>query len=309
MVSQEHFYQDGYALCQGVLNNSMMLALRSDLREYSRLGRNPYIYESETIQSVVFGAQVQNLISQILGDKYIFLPDYSFNAVDFWSAFGWHKDSVDRYDINGADWEDPKFPIIRLGIYLGDYSSKTGSLGIQKASNRGPLYANPGINVKSKPGDVVIWPLTTTHTANSPSFKFSPNSALSPAINTKIARALTNKLGIFANRTEIGLQENLPNRQVLFFSVGKPGPHLARYMSYLVHREYFRDFIRKDPEQGEVYSRSSDYSGVNWLKVKSLMEMADKKLISKEFNQKKAQSASEVLFSEFMEVFKHVKPR
>jgi|TARA_B110000211_G_C13974021_1_gene506296 hypothetical protein len=308
VLNKKDFYLDGYSLCQGVLSDSVVGALRSELSEYSRLGRNPYIYESEIIQSVVFGSAVQNLATQILGKKYIFLPDYSLNAVDFWSAFGWHKDSVDRYDINGADWDDPNFPIIRFGIYLGDYSSKTGSLGIQKASNKGPLYANAGINVKSKPGDVVIWPLTTTHTANSPSFKFSPNSALSPPINTKIVRALTNKLGILANRTEIGLQENLPNRQVLFFSVAKPGPHLARYMSYLVHREYFRDFIRKDPEQGEMHSRSSDYSAVNWLQVKSLMEMADKKLISKDFNQKTAQAASEVLFSEFTEVFKHVAP-
>ena len=309
MISKKDFYLDGYSLCQGVLSDSVVGALRSELSEYSGLGRNPYIYESEIIQSVVFGSEVQNLAAQILGEKYIFLPDYSLNAVDFWSAFGWHKDSVDRYDINGTDWDEPNFPIIRFGIYLGDYSSKTGSLGIQKASNKGPLYANAGINVKSKPGDIVIWPLTTTHTANSPSFKFSPSSALRPPINTKIVRALTNKLGNLANRTEIGIQKNLPNRQVLFFTVAKPGAHLARYMSYLLHREYFRDFIRKDPEQGEIHSRCSDYSNVNWLQVKSLMEMADKKLISKDFNQKTAQAASEVLFSEFTEVFKHAVPR
>lgn len=85
--------------------------------------------------------------------------------------------------------------------------------------------------------------------------------------------------------------------QVLFFTVAKPGPHLATYMSYSIHREYFRDFILTDPEQGEIHSSVDIYSEVNWLRIKGLLGMADKKLISNDFDQKKGQASSEVLFS------------
>ena len=304
MIAKDKFYSDGYSLCRKILNKSVIDSLSLELSKFARLGRNPYIYESEVIQSVVFGREIQKLSAQILGDRYIYLPDYSFNALNFWSAFGWHKDSVDRYDMNGPDWDSNEFPIIRFGIYLGDYTLNTGSLGIQKGSNKGVLYANSGINVKTMPGDIVVWPLTTTHTANSPAFKLFPKTALTPLINSKTIRGFVNKLGNFVNKTEIGLQKNLPNRQVLFFTVAKPGPHLARYMSYLIHREYFRDFILSDPEQGEIHSSVDIYSEVNWLRVKGLLGMADKKLISNDFDQKKAQASSEVLFSELNVLFK-----
>lgn len=303
MIDREKFYQDGYGLCPEILNNETISKLHAELQRFARVEKNPYIYESEVIQSVVFGPEIRRVASQVLGDKFVYLPDYSFNAVDFWASFGWHKDSVDRYDSAGADWNEKCFPIIRFGIYLGDYSFKTGSLGLQRASNKGPLYANSGINVKTKPGDVVVWPLTTTHTANSPSFKSNPTSALTPPINLPLVRGLTNKLGNFVNKRKLGLQENLPNRQVLFFSVAKPGPHLARYMSFLLHRKYFRDFINSDPEKGEIYSRSPDCPQINWLKVNGLMDLVDKDLISTGFDQLKAQAASKVVFSELMESF------
>lgn len=261
------------------------------------------MYESEIVQQVVFGEKVQSLASEILGDQYCSLPDYSFNAIDFWASFGWHKDSVDRYDPDGPDWETSCYPIIRFGIYLGDYSLRTGSLGIQKGSNFRPAYANFGVNVKARPGDVVIWPLTTTHTANSPGFSVCPNTALTPPVNLKIARALTNKLGNFANAKRLGTQESLQNRQVLFFTLGKPGPLLARYVSYLLHRAYFRDCIQSDPYKGEVHSFTGEYPNVNWLRVKGLLNQIDTRLVSHDFNQKRAQESLWILYDERLSHF------
>lgn len=304
MISKNKFYSDGYAHYKQLLKKSTIDSLSTELNQFSLLGRNPYIYESKVIQSVIFGNEVKNLAEQILGEKYIYLPDYTFNALNFWSSFGWHKDSVDRYDINGDDWDIKDFPIIRIGIYLGDYTKSTGSLGIQKSSNSGILYANRGINVKTVPGDIVVWPLTTTHTANSPSFKFFSNTAITPIVNSKTFRGLTNKFGNFTNKFDFFLQKKLPKRQVLFFTIARPGTHLAKYMSYLIHRDYFRNNIFNDPEQGELPQYISDSYNINWFGVKDYINMADINLVSNEFDQESAQASSGVLFSSFNEYFK-----
>ena len=302
-LSKNQFYRDGYALVKDVLPVSIITDLQLELDEFAKIGKNPYVYESSVVQSVVFGEKIKSLASTILGDRYFYLPDYSFNAIDFWASFGWHKDSVDRYDPDGTDWETSWYPIIRFGIYLGDYSASSGSLGIQIGSNSGPTYANSGVNVKTRPGDVVIWPLTTTHTANSPSFSVRPNTALTPPLNLKIARALTNKLGNLANAKRLGIQESLQNRQVLFFTLGKPGPYLARYISYLLHRDYFRDFIQSDPFKGDVHSATDEYQNVNWLRLKGLLDKVDMRLVSHDFDQVRAQASSLVLYDELLTLF------
>lgn len=240
---QQAIYKQGYFVEKGLLTEEVMTALKSELGRFKKMDRDPSLKESSFLQSVVFHQSISKVLHSILGKKLIYTQDYSLNALNFWSTFGWHKDCLDRHNEQGEDWRTKHYPIVRVGIYLGDYSNKTGSLGLQPYSHRGTQYANPGINVKTKPGDVIFWLLTTTHSANSPSFKWMPSKAIAPLFNNRPWLALCNKLGKLVNCLPTLLQQPLDDRQVVFFTVGSPDDRLAAYLSYLLHRKYFSSSI------------------------------------------------------------------
>lgn len=86
---------------------------------------------------------------------------------------GFHKDSVDRKNAKGNDWQDD-YSLIRVGIYLQDHSCHSDGLVIRNQSHKTmDLRTGKKINVPSQKGDVIIWYLTTTHSGNAKRLRFS----------------------------------------------------------------------------------------------------------------------------------------
>src|SRR4029077_21275272 len=67
---------------------------------------------------------------------------------------GFHRDNIDRDDLNGPDWQD-SYPILRMGIYLQDHRHHSGGLKVKVGSHLRE-DGRPFI-VDSEPGDIVVW--------------------------------------------------------------------------------------------------------------------------------------------------------
>ena len=80
-------------------------------------------------------------------------------------GYGFHRDNADRFDGQAPDWCVEDYPLVRMAIYLQDYSSFGGGLEVIPRSHcscAGP-FESP-VYLSTAPGDLVIWNLRVLHT-------------------------------------------------------------------------------------------------------------------------------------------------
>ncbi len=119
--------------------------------------------------------------------------------------YGFHRDNTDRGDPNAPDWQAAEYPIVRIAIYLQDYSSHGGGLEVLPQSHQqcdGPFA--PAVYLNSGLGDLVIWNLRTFHSG-------------------------------FGGRH---LPPQPLPRVALFLAYGLPGAATNRYLAFLKTRTY-----------------------------------------------------------------------
>lgn len=193
---------------------------------------------------------LRDIITEVLPQKPVYFGDSSLTVNKGESFIGegsheYHKDCADRSDFNAPDWTRPEpYSLIRMGIYLDDFSIKSGGIAFRKKSHkperirkrfeRRPLiyilhfwdllvgrayYSAP------KSGDLVMWYLNTDHAGNARFLKFSPKRAITKYINF-FPSFLTSR-------------PNKETRRVLFFVFGVRDKHLERY----VEQNKTRDFM------------------------------------------------------------------
>lgn len=63
------------------------------------------------------------------------------NAVDFWSRYGWHKDSVERHDPSGSDWQASPYPVSVCSCFCGDQLLVTARSPPKSVPTQRPLSA------------------------------------------------------------------------------------------------------------------------------------------------------------------------
>ena len=86
---------------------------------------------------VVFDSRVLGIAESLLEDQVVYFGDSSFQMGRGPRRF--HRDNIDRLNWFDPDWED-RYPIIRLAIYLGNYSKQSGGLKVVPKSHR-PLLS------------------------------------------------------------------------------------------------------------------------------------------------------------------------
>ena len=103
------------------------------------------------------------------------LNDYRFcshNDIGINRIVGWHKDklngNVEKYQVHyiWEDFEDNKFKIIKVLIYLQDHTNNNDALKVIPGSHLTPEYNQNNINyVQLKPslGDIIIFDQRITH--------------------------------------------------------------------------------------------------------------------------------------------------
>ena len=138
-----------------------------------------------------------------------------------------HKDNPDRFDAMAPDWQS-KYTVLRMGIYLQDYTAQSGGLILRDKSHLYPTrWKGKIINVRSTPRDLIIWNLRTTHSGNAKRLKLLPNVDVNPYVCKVMP--------------DFMFRPSPDERMALFLSYGKDDHHIKRYISYLKTRTYAID--------------------------------------------------------------------
>ena len=159
---------------------------------------------------------------------------------------------------------------MRLGVYLQDHSKHSKGLCLRTESHLNQkLNKGKIINVKSEIGDVVIWKLTTTHSANADVISLFPNYSFHP----RIARRFPNFLK----------QKYRKPRIAMFMCFGKQDNYSKEYIEYLKTRKYaVEKWINSDYSKEVLSQMKSQNVTVN-INLKTLKMDSNK--LNKDFKQ------------------------
>ena len=173
---------------------------------------NPYLYELTVLNSKII-----DVVKVLLDGDPVYIGDSSISNKDLGMSL--HKDNPDRFDAMAPDWQS-KYTVLRMGIYLQDYTAQSGGLILRDKSHLYPTrWKGKIINVRSTPRDLIIWNLRTTHSGNAKRLKLLPNVDVNPYVCKVMP--------------DFMFRPSPDERMALFLSYGKDDHHIKRYISYL----------------------------------------------------------------------------
>jgi hypothetical protein len=248
------FEKDGYLLLRNVFSSkeaegfiSSIRKLREELFPANRPPTMRYFKESPfnfpELENVGFDNRVLDIAKSILGDSAVFFGDGSISMGGI--ERGFHRDCINRFNLLGPDWDAP-YPIIRMGIYLDDFSVKSGGLKIIPGSHRPKLnflrkmllsllgrqiriFSRPfdwirrclsvfqgGYNIPSRPGDVIVWHFRLLHSAGCIRLKRWPDWNIPAWVENILPKKWVRP----------GVEE----RMIIFIAFAAEGPHFDRYL-------------------------------------------------------------------------------
>ena len=191
--------------------------------EYRNADAPAQILSNKYLSNLFLNNKLINLLTDIIGQKPVYFGDSTFQIASLAGGIqnGFHKDCVDRKNSSGIDWEDD-YSIIRIGIYLQDHKNYSEGLVVRDKSHKSSnLSIGKKINVPSKPGDLVIWFLTTTHAGNAKRIKIIDYPVLmSNDESSKLSRKLYHKL------PKSFIMPSQKDRIAIFATFGKDDRHL-----------------------------------------------------------------------------------
>lgn len=258
---------NGWAVCKNLFTPSEI----DDFRKYALDSRDfkSDLLSHPSLKKILLDERILNLTKEVLGNDEIYYFGDSTVSINPKKS-GFHKDCVDRKDKTGRDWEDT-YTVIRLGIYLQDHKKHSGGLCLRDKSHH-DISVNKGkiVNVKSEVGDVIIWKLTTTHSANANILRFIPSVSLHP----RIAR----KLPSFV------FEPTVRPRIALFLTFGKEDIHSERFIKFLASRQYMVDKWEKIKYSADdIHDARS--KGIKIMNPATMLKSVDKKTLNEEYKQ------------------------
>lgn len=263
----EDFERDGYAIIRNAFTQEEVAQFRAAIDKLKvenekkgiRVPQDPLVPElmwywgdllsQKGLDKIIFDERVLSTARAILGNEIVYWGDSTFNIGRGYRGF--HKDSVDRANPEGADWKS-YYDVIRMGIYLQDHSRHSGGVKMRKGSHRFPdLKTGEIVDVPSQPGDLLVWKLTTTHSGNALRCKFLPNTPLE-------------------NRWERRLPEFLAlpeekERNTVLLTFARPGFHFERYMKWCVDRGDYHELWRHSRYDAEIQA-TCEAKGIRFVK-------------------------------------------
>lgn len=263
MVNQaeiKRFWDEGAILVRDLIPAHEILDFRKQIENSIPAWKEQNVFESTAtggrlktdllsnslLRKLLLDPRIIALAHSLLGAEPVYFGDSTF--VYGPTSRGWHRDNrtSDRNVFTGQDWQG-NYPLIRFGIYLQDHEKHSGGLGVRLRSHL-PSKKNPFINKRilprslrnyfagrtgkatnmaSKPGDLVIWTLRTTHSADAIRLRVLPKIRLSPGIE--------NYVPSWARLPHDG------TRMACFITFAAASDHLNRYLDYLQTRDYMID--------------------------------------------------------------------
>ncbi len=274
----EKFWKDGYIILRNVYSSEQVESFRQIIKnevvkDLGHESKNYKLLQQVNLKDIL---SYEGLEDTILNEKLI----KSINGildenVVYWgySSFRWNELAYRSFHNDAKnDFECPfstKYPLLRIGIYLQDHSDFSNGLKIWKGSchtlrygrtllkkvfleKKNIKYLLPqqlykSINVKTKPGDVVIWNLRTCHSGMPIRIKYFPDVSFHPIIENFIEKYFP-KLIIKSDK----------ERAVIFSTFGKEGEALDNFI---------KDNL-KHPELKKILE-NSNFLEKNYVKEKS----------------------------------------
>lgn len=222
MTKKEEIDKKGWILIKNVFSENEI----NRFREFVEKEKNHKgdLLSSNLLKDIILDDRILNIFKESLGtDKLFYFGDSSFSIAAKGSGF--HKDSKDREKIDSPEFKDKNYSLLRLGIYLQDHSEHSRGLCLRSESHLYPtIDKGKIINVKSEIGDVVIWKLTTTHSANANAISLFPNYPIHP----KMIRFIPNFMR----------QKSIEQRMAIFMCFGIEDNYASSYLNYLKTRQY-----------------------------------------------------------------------
>lgn len=223
MTKKEEIDRNGWILVKNVFSTKEINILREEvLAEKNHLGD---LLSSKLLSKTLIDQRLINIFKECLGSNSLYYFGDSSFSINREGKGGFHKDSKDRDKKDSKEFTDINYSLLRMGVYLQDHSIsskglclRTGS-HLQQSTGKGKI-----VNVKSEIGDVVVWKLTTTHSANAGVVSLFPNFSFHP----RVARLFPDFL-----------KQKATNPRIAIFSCfGLKDDYANAYRDYLKTRQY-----------------------------------------------------------------------
>jgi hypothetical protein len=244
------FRHEGFQVIANVFNPNEIEEMRQEVLRVSPpgIGYPPGdLLSLPGLRHVLLDDRVLSIMHCALGETPVYWGDSSANIELGYAA--WHKDNPDRNTMAAPDWEDP-YTIFRCAIYLQDHSRHSGGLNVRAGSHlRSAVHGDDPhqgrtVYVASQVGDLVVWPLTMTHSAKGYQLRYLPKLTIEPCPEAhlkmpRLVRGGLRRLGLRVNPLSKSLiRPSEKQRMGLFMTFGKRDHHLTRYIQFLKTRKY-----------------------------------------------------------------------
>ncbi|MBL7859880.1 MAG: hypothetical protein JNJ65_01880 [Cyclobacteriaceae bacterium] len=211
IIFKDFFDEEQSAQIRDATERSIKEDLRGDLL------CNPYLKGL-----TVLNPRIVTLVKELLQGDPIYIGDSTISFND--TVMSLHKDNPDKSNPSAPDWGST-YTILRMGIYLQDYTKYSGGLILRDKSHKTiSRWSGKIVNVKSSPRDLIIWNLRTTHSGNAKVLRSFPNVDLNPYLCKLIPKSQ--------------FLDTPQKREALFISYGLDDQHMKRYIAYLKTRKY-----------------------------------------------------------------------
>jgi hypothetical protein len=235
-VDTSGFWKNGYLLIRDVFDPSEIGNLREAALQ-SRAHRGDLL-SNELLRHVLLDPRVLSVAHLILGGTPVYFGDSSLSVGDH--SHGYHKDNPDRNAPDGPDWRG-QYTIVRFGLYLQNHARHSGGLNVRARShNARSVEEGRNVYLRTRPGDLVVWNLRTSHSGNGRLLRFPRGLYPEPRVADALPRFL------FA--------PTAGERLALFFTLGLDNHHLRRYIAYLATRAYMVQIWQNSHYDDEVWA-------------------------------------------------------
>ncbi len=238
-IDKQKFERDGYVVVKNVFSAEEIKQMRIEAyRQYEidkqkkldfQLPNLPTkakyskgdLLSKELLSHALLDDRMLKIARTILGnDNLVYFGDSSYQIGT--GLRGFHRDNIDRTDLNGPDWKG-EYTLIRMGIYLQDHKNYSGGLKIKLGTHKNE--EGKPIFVDSEVGDVAVWSLKTKHSGNAVRLKMFPNYSINTSGKENVIPSFLKK-------------EEQQERISLFMTFALKSSHLDRYINeYTLKRD------------------------------------------------------------------------
>jgi Phytanoyl-CoA dioxygenase (PhyH) len=251
---EENFERDGYVIEKNVFSNEEIEQFRKlvyaqyEIDKAANLNFTPpnsrskakYVkgdlLSKKLLHPILLDDRVLKLARQVLNtDKLLYFGDSSYQIGT--GQRGFHRDSIDRENLDGPDWKS-RYTLIRLGIYLQNHKNYSGGLKIKPGTHN--KKEGPSKFADNETGDLLAWSLKLLHSGNAVKLKFFPHLSIDNS-------SIENRIPTFLKK------EEEKERISLFMTYAAPSEHVQRYIDeYELKREDTRATLQASTYTQEV---------------------------------------------------------